>query len=358
MVERGPQPRNISARAPRAAAAAARDALCQLGRGRVVGRDAAREPEVADLEVAIRVEEQVRRFEVAVQHRRRVHVLERAQHLEEGSARAARARLISAQRRSAAFARGEAAARALALAETARTALAETARTARLVHEVLDVLERERLARVDDAVEVGLHQVGDDVHVEPVGRAQRRRRQDVDDVDHVLVIKLPQQLELTQHALRVGDVVERARDLLDRELRVGARARAGVTPFPADAAPTARDARPALDRAFFPVSVSNAEMTTPYAPVPIGRISRYFCGTCRRARDACGRERGSARDRERLAPPRARAAHLEHGVRDLEGVRLRARGGRPLHLGPANRERRGVCQAETVQVMENLPPEF
>ena len=43
----------------------------------------AREPEVADLEVAVGVEQQVGRLEVAVQHARRVDVLEAAQELVE-----------------------------------------------------------------------------------------------------------------------------------------------------------------------------------------------------------------------------------------------------------------------------------
>ena len=48
----------------------------------VGGVDAARQPEVGDLEVAVLVDEQVGRLEVAVQHVRRVDVLERAQDLE------------------------------------------------------------------------------------------------------------------------------------------------------------------------------------------------------------------------------------------------------------------------------------
>ena len=43
--------------------------------------EAAREPEVADRQVAVRVHEEVRRLEVAVEHVRAVDVLERAQDL-------------------------------------------------------------------------------------------------------------------------------------------------------------------------------------------------------------------------------------------------------------------------------------
>ena len=94
-----------------------------------LGVDRPREAEVADLEVAVLVDEEVARLEVAVEHVREVDRVDAAEDL---------------------------------------------------VQEVLVVLVGERLLRVDDVVEVGVHQLGDDVHVLPLLRVRVRRREDVD----------------------------------------------------------------------------------------------------------------------------------------------------------------------------------
>jgi hypothetical protein len=78
------------------------------------------------------------------------------------------------------------------------------------------VVVAQALLGVDDAMQVRLHQVRDDVDVLKV--VQRRRLEDVLKRDHVLVRKVPQQLDLAQDALGVDQVVERARHLLDRHL--------------------------------------------------------------------------------------------------------------------------------------------
>ena len=45
---------------------------------------------------------------------------------------------------------------------------------------------------------------------------ERRRLDDVDDGHQVLVLQVPQQFDLTAHALRVDEVVKRLADLLHR----------------------------------------------------------------------------------------------------------------------------------------------
>ena len=74
----------------------------------------------------------------------------------------------------------------------------------------------ELLARVDDAVEVRLHQVRHDVHVVEVGPVARGD-EEVRHADHVLVVHVPQQPDLAHDAPRVDEVRERVRDLLDRD---------------------------------------------------------------------------------------------------------------------------------------------
>jgi hypothetical protein len=93
------------------------------------------------------------------------------------------------------------------------------AQHAHTTHEILDVVVAQALLGVDDAVQVRFHQVRDDVDVLEV--VQRRRLEDVLERDHVLVRKVPQQLDLAEDALGVDQIVERARHLLDRHLFTG-----------------------------------------------------------------------------------------------------------------------------------------
>ena len=123
-----------------------------------------REPEVADLQLAVRVGEDVLRLQVAVEDLGRVHILEPAQ---------------------------------------------------QLVEEELVVLRREVVVGLDDLVQIRLHQLEDDVDVAELPR--RRRQHDVLDVDDVGVAQQAQQLDLAQDARRVRDVVEHVVDLLDRD---------------------------------------------------------------------------------------------------------------------------------------------
>lgn len=119
--------------------------------------------EIADLQLAVLVDQKVGRFEVPVEDVGRMDVFEAAKEL---------------------------------------------------VEEVADVLQSQGLRGVDDLVEVRLHQVqhhvdGAEVAVGPP------RPQDVFDGDDVVVLEVLQDLQLAQSALRVGHHVERVRDLLD-----------------------------------------------------------------------------------------------------------------------------------------------
>jgi hypothetical protein len=123
---------------------------------------------VTCLEVAVGVQQQVRGLQVSVQHIGRVHVLEGLEDL---------------------------------------------------VDEVLDVVYAERLLRVDDPVQVSLHEVAHNVDI--VEGCEAGRAQDVHDVDDVVVAELAQQLDLSQDALGVYEVVKGVRHLLDGHLLLG-----------------------------------------------------------------------------------------------------------------------------------------
>jgi hypothetical protein len=56
-------------------------------------------------------------------------------------------------------------------------------RHAHLVHEVLDVVVGQLLSRVDDAMQVRLHQLADDVHV--LELSERRRHAQILDADQL-----------------------------------------------------------------------------------------------------------------------------------------------------------------------------
>ena len=86
-----------------------------------------------------------------------------------------------------------------------------------LVQEVLDVVDRQRLRGVDDAVQVSLHEVLDDVYVVELLRPSGRR-DDVQDADHVLVVEPLHQANLAQDPLRIDGIFEDTGNLLDRHL--------------------------------------------------------------------------------------------------------------------------------------------
>ena len=126
--------------------------------------DAARQSEIADRQIAVAVHEEVRRFQVPVQHVRRVDVLQAPQDL---------------------------------------------------VEEVLVVLVRQGLPRGDDAIEVGLHQIGDDVHVLEVDRVRGHRHQILHLHDVLVAAEVAQELDFPQDSFRVHQVAEDVRYLFD-----------------------------------------------------------------------------------------------------------------------------------------------
>mmetsp|Transcript_68291 Transcript_68291/g.213604 ORF Transcript_68291/g.213604 Transcript_68291/m.213604 type:complete len:378 (+) Transcript_68291:256-1389(+) len=136
--------------------------------------EAACQAEVADLEVAVLVHQDVRGLQVAVDHVGAVEVEEAAEDL---------------------------------------------------VGEVLMVLVVQHLLGVDDLVEVRLHEVRDDVDVVKIGVVWRVHVQDANDV---VVLEVPQELDLAQDPLAVHEVAEGVRNLLHRQfltlLRVRERA--------------------------------------------------------------------------------------------------------------------------------------
>mmetsp|Transcript_12581 Transcript_12581/g.33595 ORF Transcript_12581/g.33595 Transcript_12581/m.33595 type:complete len:272 (+) Transcript_12581:667-1482(+) len=129
----------------------------------------AREAEVADLEVAVLVHQQVRWLQVSVDNAGAVQVYQATKYL---------------------------------------------------VHKVLVMLLCERLLGVDDPVKVRLHQVSDYVDVLEVWAGRREHVQDPYDI---VMVKLPQQLHFPQDPLAIDEVIEGVADLLNRELLPGPR---------------------------------------------------------------------------------------------------------------------------------------
>ena len=134
----------------------------------MIGVGDAGQAKVADLQLAVGVQQNVARLQVAVEDIRRVDVLEAAQYL---------------------------------------------------VEEVADVVVAELLS-VEQLRQVGLHQRLDDVDV--AHSLDGRRADDVDDVDDVLVAEAGENLDLPQRSLAVRLVLEGG-DLLEGDaLVVGA----------------------------------------------------------------------------------------------------------------------------------------
>lgn len=88
-----------------------------------------------------------------------------------------------------------------------------------LVEEELVVLGREVIVGLDDLVEVGLHELEDDVNVAEL--AARWREHDMLDLDDVRVAQEAEQLDLAEDAGGVRDVLEDVVDLLDGDVLAG-----------------------------------------------------------------------------------------------------------------------------------------
>ena len=85
-----------------------------------------------------------------------------------------------------------------------------------LVQEELVVLGREVVVGLDYLVEVGLHELEDDVNVAEL--AARWREHDMLDPDDVRVAQEAEQLDLAEDAGGVGDVFEDVVNLLDGDV--------------------------------------------------------------------------------------------------------------------------------------------
>ena len=120
------------------------------------------EAEVADFEVAVGIEEEVGGLEVAMEHMGGVDILEA---------------------------------------------------TKGLVDEVLDVVVGELLGRLDDLVEVSVHELVHEVEVGKGGVGFGTH--DVEEADEVLVAEVPQELHLAKGATGVDSIGERCGNLLD-----------------------------------------------------------------------------------------------------------------------------------------------
>ena len=85
-----------------------------------------------------------------------------------------------------------------------------------LIGEVFDVLVGERLSRVEDALEIRVHEVEDDVDIGSVRRAEK----DIANADDVLVIdEMPEDFDLAVRSHADEKVLDGAGDLLDRHVR-------------------------------------------------------------------------------------------------------------------------------------------
>lgn len=142
----------------------------ELGFDLVFRLKSAAETEIAELYIALLVQQNIRRFEVPVDNVRRVHVIRRPENL---------------------------------------------------VHEVLNVLVAELLLRVNDSVQVGFHEVSDDVDVSVSFRVLRF--EDLKQANYVVVVEKLQKSNFAIYALGVDEIFEGVRDFLDRYLLVGLR---------------------------------------------------------------------------------------------------------------------------------------
>lgn len=91
--------------------------------------------------------------------------------------------------------------------------------TKQLVEKELMVLRAEVVVGLDDLVEVGLHELEDNVDVTEL--AARRREHDVLDLDDVWMAQKAEQLDLAENAGGVGDMLEDVVDLFDGDALAG-----------------------------------------------------------------------------------------------------------------------------------------
>lgn len=82
-----------------------------------------------------------------------------------------------------------------------------------LEHEVLQVIIREVLSRVDHTVHISLHEFRDDVDVFEIGGLGRLGH--VQNLDDVLVVEELEQTDLTHDTFRINQILKGLRHLFD-----------------------------------------------------------------------------------------------------------------------------------------------
>jgi hypothetical protein len=111
------------------------------------------------------------------------------------------------------------------------------------------------LLRVDDAMQVSLHQWSADVDISKLlGRLREWVEKDVCNRNDVVMLEVPKQLDFTKDVLCIKRIVERIRNLCGRNEVRAASQRSNCDQFTF------------LMATFLPDVSSTAEMTMPYAP--------------------------------------------------------------------------------------------
>mmetsp|Transcript_10629 Transcript_10629/g.13132 ORF Transcript_10629/g.13132 Transcript_10629/m.13132 type:complete len:204 (-) Transcript_10629:434-1045(-) len=92
-----------------------------------------------------------------------------------------------------------------------------------LVYKILDVVNTQTLFRVDNAVQVRLHQIGHDIHVIKVLHAACQRRHHIHNPNNIFVSEVFQKFDFAQNALGINFVTKRLRYHFNRDLCIGRR---------------------------------------------------------------------------------------------------------------------------------------
>lgn len=87
-----------------------------------------------------------------------------------------------------------------------------------LKDEVLAMFVGQRLRGLDDLVQIGVHELVNQVHILEASAVDRQHH--ILQGNHILMLDVPQELELPQGPQRVDPVLEHVVDLLDRDLLV------------------------------------------------------------------------------------------------------------------------------------------
>jgi len=89
-----------------------------------------------------------------------------------------------------------------------------------LIDKVLDVINRQRLFGVNDAMQIGFHQIGNNVNIIEIVQILVLGRHHIENTDNVLVMEMFHQFDLTENPLGIDFVIEGTRDHLDGHITV------------------------------------------------------------------------------------------------------------------------------------------